>query len=129
MFRVSSALQSTRPIPLAAKQLALTSDRHAFPIDGFARRKPQRLTQGCGVEFTGVTRIKAKRSAQVLGVDERRSFIWHLTHELGTKVLPEYEAGDAGPTKMQFSQIKRAAPKTDVKSGQVRYSPFCNVSD
>lgn len=70
---------------------------------------------------TGVTRITAKRLADVLGVDETQ--VIHLAlHALATQVLPQYEADAGALTQAQRSQVKKSAPKA--KGGTVRSSLF-----
>lgn len=70
---------------------------------------------------TGVTRSTAKRLAQCLGVDETQ--VIHLAlHEMGVKLLPQYDADDAPLTAAQIRQIKKRAPQG--KNQSVRSSLF-----
>lgn len=59
---------------------------------------------------TGVTRVTAKRLANLLGENETQ--VIHLAlRDLALKILPHYEADDGPLTATQIEQIKLIAPQ------------------
>ena len=70
---------------------------------------------------TGITREKAKRLAEHLGVDETQA-VHRALHELAVKMLSQYGADDGPLTSVQLRQIKERAPQGVKRS--VRSSLF-----
>jgi hypothetical protein len=75
-----------------------------------------------------VTRATAKRLAEHLGVDETQAI--HLaSHQLATKVLPQYEADDGPLTASQLRQMRKLAALPKAKRKRSVSSSLFDTGD